>query len=150
MTRRCAGWLEGGRVRAAAGTLGLVLLASGCTSVQDRIDTEQRLSAAGFTRQNAQGPDVAAELRSLPPESVIARKEGAGFRYLYADPVRCHCLYVGDENAYQAYQRLTFQDRIANQNRAAAEAYREPFGYGFGSPFFYPREVVVVRDRDHH
>ena len=143
----------GGRLGLASLVMSLPLLAGGCTGVQTRIDTEQRLAAAGFEARNAGAPGAAAELQRLEPNQVIARREGNGFRYLYADPKQCHCLYVGDEKAYQAYQRLSFQDRIANQNRAAAEAYRDPFGWGpwggWGGPF-YPREVIVDRDHDDH
>ena len=142
-----------GRLRLAGLVVGLPLLTAGCAGVQPQIDTEQRLSAAGFDRLNASAQGAAADLQQLKPDQIFARKEGSGFRYLYADPTRCKCLYVGDENAYQAYQRLTFQDRIADQNRAAAAAFRDPFGWGgwggWGGPF-YPREVVVVRDHDDH
>ncbi|HXW83741.1 MAG TPA: hypothetical protein VEJ86_05015 [Candidatus Binataceae bacterium] len=41
--------------------------------------------------------------------------------YWYADPVYCHCLYVGNQDAYDRYQQLRVQQGLAAREEEAAE-----------------------------
>ena len=41
-------------------------------------------------------------------------------RFLYADATVCRCLYVGDEQAYQQYQKLAVQQENALMDQQAA------------------------------
>ncbi|HWG77733.1 MAG TPA: hypothetical protein VN660_13215 [Steroidobacteraceae bacterium] len=44
--------------------------------------------------------------------------------YLYADPVVCDCLYVGDQMAYNTYKRFEFERHIADQQQLTAQMYQ--------------------------
>ena len=41
--------------------------------------------------------------------------------YVYVDATSCKCLYVGNETAYDRYQKLALQKKIADEQRRAAE-----------------------------
>lgn len=86
--------------------------------------TEQLLSAAGFDAVPANTPGRQAELASLPRHRLIAQPNGGSFTYVYADPSGCDCLYLGDADNYQEYQRLALKQRLAQQKADAADAYR--------------------------
>ena len=46
-------------------------------------------------------------------------------RYVYADPDVCTCVYVGDEQQYEKYQKLKVQKEIAErQDRDSIRARR--------------------------
>ena len=102
--------------------------------------TEQILSAAGFQRRPADTPDTQAQLARLPAHELFAepRQSGTSIEYVYADPDQCRCLFVGDENAYQAYQRLSVEKRIADEHLRAAQLeenatlYAGPWRWGPG------------------
>lgn len=116
----------------------------GPTPRQRAADLEPMLSAAGFHMVPADAPEKIQHLKTLPPLKVnyYVGKDGA-LRYWFADPDYCHCLYLGDEAAYQKYENLRVQARIAqNEQEAAEENYEtqqqmqmnmmNPFGFGFG------------------
>jgi hypothetical protein len=83
---------------------------------------EGMLSAAGFHTIPADTPEKLAHLKKLPSMKVnyYANKEGK-LRYWFADPDYCQCLLLGDEGAYQKYENLRLQARIAQQQRETAE-----------------------------
>jgi hypothetical protein len=64
-------------------------------------------------------------------------------RYWFADPVYCQCLYVGNEDAYDRYQQLRLQQKVANEQEETAQlnesaASQEQMNFGlWGDPFFY-------------
>jgi len=69
---------------------------SGCTTLRGQdADTEQLLAKAGFQKRNADSPEQARNLASMPPFRLVARGVGRDVAYTYADPVSCHCLYIG-------------------------------------------------------
>jgi hypothetical protein len=123
----------------------LTLLCAGCAAI-DRAnvqDTEQLLSAAGFDRRPADTPQTQAQLAALPPEKLLARPGHTagndGAQYVYADPKQCHCVFVGDANAYNAYQRLAVQKKIADERMLAAEEYDDAATFDWGpwpSPYW--------------
>ena len=136
-------WLT--RRALAAATL---LLLAGCSlfrlSPQQRAaQVEPMLAAAGFRMLPADTPEKAEHLQKLPPLKLTPRKHKGQVQYAYADPYSCHCLYVGDEQAYQQYQRLSLEKNLADEERqaammnqaAAAEMdsvdFWGPFGTGF-------------------
>ena len=83
---------------------------------------EPMLSAAGFRLVPADTPQKIQRLAALAPLKVsyYAGKDGKT-HYWFADPDHCHCFYVGDEAAYQKYQDLRLQARIAREKQEAAE-----------------------------
>ncbi len=121
------------------------MLGMGGTTPQQRaMDLEPMLSAAGFHMIPADTPEKMRHLETLPALKVnyYVGKDGA-MRYWFADPSYCRCLYLGDEKAYQKYENLRVQARIARTEREAAEENYEaqqqmqmnmmnPFGFGFG------------------
>jgi hypothetical protein len=106
---------------------GWAMLCAGCALPQDaRIEsTEQMLAAAGFHMRPVDTADKQTQLAAVPQHKLVARPpeaaSGDALRYAYADADRCHCIYLGDEKAYQAYQRLAFQKRLADEQLTAAQ-----------------------------
>ena len=95
---------------------------AGCVSQAERVaEKEDLLSAAGFTVRPANIPERQATLHSLPPHRFVQQARGDRMVYLYADPLVCNCLYIGDQDAYGRYQRQALQLRIANQQVLAAQ-----------------------------
>ncbi|TMA41805.1 MAG: hypothetical protein E6J71_09740 [Deltaproteobacteria bacterium] len=84
------------------------------------LDLEPLLSAAGFHVVPADTPEKRAQLQSLTPAKVLYHVTGGQPRYWFADPYNCQCLYVGDEKAYQEYQKLRLQKQLADEQREAA------------------------------
>jgi hypothetical protein len=104
----------------------LLLLGSllmGCATIEraETIDTEQLLTAAGFRMKLADTPEKLAHLRTLTQRKIIAHQRDGGVGYVYADATACQCLYVGNEKAYQRYQQLAVEKKIAEDKRMAAE-----------------------------
>lgn len=107
---------------ATAGGVMAILLA-GCAAIdkQDTEDTEQLLSASGFNIKPANTPDKLASLQVMKQHKVVRRELNNGqLRFLYADATVCRCLYVGDEQAYQQYQKLAVQQENALMDQQAA------------------------------
>lgn len=98
------------------------LVVSACASPQQRAeDRENLLAAAGFTARPANTPERTASLRSLPANKLVQRTRGDSIRYVYADPLVCACLYVGDQAAYGRYRQEVFQRRLANEQAMTAQ-----------------------------
>ena len=117
--------------------LAACLAAAACaTPQQQAVDRENMLSAAGFAVLPANTPERAASLRDLPPNKVVQRIRGGSVRYVYADPLVCACLYVGDQVAFGSYQQVVLQRRLADEQALTAQlnqgAWDEgPWGGGF-------------------
>ena len=132
-------WLS--RRGVAAGALVLV---AGCSLFrlspqQQAAQVEPILAAAGFRMLPADTPEKAQHLQTLPPLKLTPRKRKGQLQYAYADPYSCHCLYVGDEQAYQQYQRLSLEKNLADEERQAAmlnqDAAAEMDAVDFWGPF---------------
>ena len=65
-----------------------------------------KLEDMGFVMRLANTPEQMARLRLLPSRKFVARTNGGGRYYLYADPDYCQCVFVGSENAMKNYQAL--------------------------------------------
>ena len=109
---------------------------------QQAAQVEPILAAAGFQMLPADTPEKLAHLQKLPALKLTPRQHKGQLQYAYADPYSCNCLYVGDEAAYQQYQRLAIQKNIADEQREAAMMNQDaatemqmdfwgPFGPGF-------------------
>jgi hypothetical protein len=128
---------------------GIAIAFAGCSllqpSPQQRAkDLDPMLSAAGFRIVPANTPQKIATLNKLPPLKVkfYTGKDG-NLHYWLADPYECHCLYLGDETAYQHYENLRLQNRMVQEQQEAAEENMEasenmmmpPLGFGPGFGF---------------
>ena len=107
----------------ASGAVGLAACASMSSLVQAK---ENLLAAAGFGVHLATTPQRRAELTSLPPNRFVMRSKGDHVEYLYADPLVCNCLYVGDQRAFDRYKREVFDRHLVDERQLTAEMYREP------------------------
>lgn len=96
--------------------LTLVALAAGCSTT----DTENLLSAAGFTIVPATTPQQEAEVNTLPPGKVtLVQRSGTNY-YVFPDHAK-NQLYVGQSTQYQEYQRLRLQKQLAEEQLSAAQ-----------------------------
>jgi hypothetical protein len=101
------------------------VLVGGCSSVgrlvrqQGATRTEARLVAAGFHIQPADTADRLAELDATAPFEIVEQSRDGEKVFAYADPLRCHCQYVGDAQQYAEYKRLRDEDLTAAEERQA-------------------------------
>ena len=108
---------------AAAIVAAVPLSASAAVPAHAPSKTEQMLSAAGFQAVPANTAERQTDMAKLPRRRVIAQPNGDSFAYVYADPTGCGCLYLGGDAQYQAYQKLSQDRAIAEQNAEAANTY---------------------------
>lgn len=131
----------------------LILVSAGCVSEQSQVqETEQMLAAAGFLEKPAITPERQNQLAMLPPYKILSQPIHAGnadtYGYVYADPQYCHCLFLGDPKAYQQYQQMAVQKKIADEQMRAAEmAENAYFDWGMWGPYDWwgPAPVIVIR-----
>lgn len=111
------------KTRAPLALLTAATLLAGCAAImQQRVENhEDLLAAAGFTARPANTPQRQLALQTLPADRMVRHQRGDRFVYLYADPVVCDCLYIGDQTAYGRYQQELLQRRIAQENIEAAQ-----------------------------
>lgn len=98
-------------------------LCGGCayTQRQKAKQIEPMLSAAGFKMKLADTPEKLAKLQAMPQFKLKPLKRHGKLYYAYTDAEGCQCTYLGDESAYQHYQSLVVQQRIAQEDKAAAD-----------------------------
>jgi hypothetical protein len=130
--------------RSVGAVLAFISLA-GCaeTPVQRAHRIEPMLAAAGFHVHPADTPARLANLQAMTPLKVNSVPKDGKMRYWFADPVLCHCLYVGNQETYDRYQQLRLQQNLANEERETAQmnesaAEQEQMDFGmWGDPFFF-------------
>ncbi len=117
--------------------LAACLAVAACASPQQRAEEQENLlSAAGFTVLPANTPERSASLRTLPANKVVQHMRGSTVRYVYADPLVCACLYVGDQAAFGRYRQEAFQRRLADEQALTAQLNQSDWNYGpWGGPF---------------
>lgn len=107
-----------------AATIGVLAIGlSGCAKIerQETRSKEQLMAASGFVIRPADTPEKLAKLQAMKQNKLIQQSTSSGqVQFLYADATVCRCLYVGDQQAYQAYQSLAVQQQIAQADREAA------------------------------
>ena len=124
-----------------------VLLAiTGCGTI-DAANREPLLSAAGFV---ARTPETAKqrELYAAAPAYHVERIEVEGKVYYAYKDEKKGIAFIGDEAAYQRYQKLAIQQRIARDNYEAAQMNRDA-SYGWYSGYslkdYGTGRVVLMR-----
>ena len=102
----------------------IALTLIGCATIQkgETLDKEQVLAAAGFTMKPADTPEKLATLQGLPQHQLMTGVKDGKMIYLYADATACKCLYLGNEKAYQRYQRFALEKQIAREELYTAQA----------------------------
>jgi hypothetical protein len=107
------------------------LALAACQTTEQRIDhKENNLAAAGFTVLPANTPEREDELKQLPPNKFVPKPTGDQVQYVYADPVECKCLYVGDQKAYGAYRQEVLAKHIADEQQLTAQMYQDRWDWG--------------------
>ena len=96
-----------------------LIVTIGCAS--STIDNERLLAAAGFQMKLAQTPEQQTRLTAKPQHELVPFNHDGDLFYVYADAKYCKCVYVGNERAYQRYERLALKQRLANDRIQAAE-----------------------------
>lgn len=102
--------------------LAMAALIAGCTAIErdDAQDTEQQLAAAGFDIKLADSPARRDHLETLPQHRLVRFDRDGRPYYVFADSDWCKCMYVGNQADYDAYQRLTAQEEVAEEQEEAA------------------------------
>lgn len=95
----------------------------GCAAMQESraMDMERLLAAAGFQMKLADTPEKLAHVSGLTQRKLVPHTEEGRLLFVYADAEFCRCIYVGDEGAYQRYQKLSLDKEIAEEQRMAAQ-----------------------------
>jgi hypothetical protein len=101
-------------------------LAAGCTFAHKvkAKSNEDLLKVSGFTAKPVDSAEAEEKFRTLPPLALTkAVRKGKNY-YLYADPYRCHCVYVGNESQYEQFlilkaEREATEDDIINHSASA-------------------------------
>ncbi len=95
----------------------------GCATTQkgETLDKEQMLAAAGFRMKLADTPEKLAALQGLPQQKVMPGVKNGRMIYLYADATACKCMYLGNEKAYQRFQRFALEKQIAREELYSAQ-----------------------------
>ncbi len=83
------------------------------TPAQSAQNLEPMLEAAGFIKLAADTPEREQRLASMEPLKLnyFVGKTGK-LHYWFADPEVCHCLFHGDDQAYQRYEQMKAENRI--------------------------------------
>ncbi len=127
-------------------SVALIALAAGCaeTPAERAQRIEPMLAAAGFHMHPADTSAREAQLKNVTPLKVRYYPHDGKPHYWFADPVYCDCIYIGNEAAYDAYERLRLQQRMVNQEQMAAAmnedaAQQEQMNFMMwpADPFFY-------------
>lgn len=95
------------------------------------------LSSAGFKVKLANGPAGEKALRALPPHRFVIHTVNGVAHYLFADPKRCICIFVGTKDNYLSYRSILSQpfggqpaDVSADYKTNAETMLTDPLGSG--------------------
>lgn len=97
--------------------ISLALTLAGCGQpAKVYLDKGRSLSQAGFVAHYADTTARYSMMNLLPPGQITYRPAPEGGNiYLYADPIGCGCVYMGDQNAYDT---LKAQDKTISKNHS--------------------------------
>ena len=98
----------------------LISIMTSCAIIEQpgAYETEDQLAVCGFKQRLADTPDKLNKLKALPQRKLILRDQNGTNYYVYANAHQ-KCLFIGNEKAYQAYQRSEIQKQIENNNLTA-------------------------------
>ena len=116
------------RTRTVSFGVGLISLFSGGPLLADQelslsfLDKNNfYLSSAGFKVQLANGPKGEKALHALPPHRFVIHIVNGVAHYLFADPKRCICIFVGNKENYLSYRSILSQPLGAAPNNVEAD-----------------------------
>jgi hypothetical protein len=100
----------------------IVVNMAACATHREAVQNkEDMLAAAGFTLRPADTPERRHMLTSLPQHRFVRRDESNKVVYLYADPIVCNCLYIGNQKAYDTYHQDVLARHVASEQAISAE-----------------------------
>jgi hypothetical protein len=108
--------------------LGLVLMGcagGGSVSLSPPVPApqtaEQLLSAAGFQQVIPTTLAQRTKFLNMPQKQIFLISKGPKVSYVYADASGCGCLYAGNRQNYQNFQKLLREAQIAAEQYQAAQ-----------------------------
>jgi hypothetical protein len=103
----------------------LALFAIGCATQESPVERalriEPMLSAAGFRATPADTPARKAQLQGMTPLEIRFTPREGKMLYWFADPYHCRCVFSGNQEAYEAFERAREQKQVANQEEITEE-----------------------------
>jgi hypothetical protein len=101
----------------------LALASVGCIKSPDQkaIDTERLLAASGFKMRLADTPEKLTQIQELTQRQILAHRSKGKLLYVYVDAEHCQCVYAGSAEAYQRYQNLALQKKLAAEDQLNAD-----------------------------
>jgi len=93
----------------------LCLALAACVSTSAKVEKkEDLLLASGFTIRPANTAKRQALLARLPAHHFVQRSKDGKAVFLYADPLVCDCLYIGDDKAFGRYKETILERQMAS------------------------------------
>jgi hypothetical protein len=102
---------------------------------QGVIQNEDNLAAEGFIVRLADTAERQDMLHRLPANQFVRRDTGGAPLYVYADPVACSCLYVGNQQAYDQYVSNQQADQYGQAKMAALAFYDAAWNWDAWGPW---------------
>lgn len=98
---------------------------AGCAALResDSRQTEKFLAAAGFVAKPVTTAQQQAMMAALTPYKLQSRIRDGAVIYLYPDPSE-NIVYVGGPQEYSAYQKMSLQQEMINQQQMTALEYQ--------------------------
>jgi hypothetical protein len=111
----------------SAGLCAMLCLAlAACANTTTKVEKkEDLLLASGFTIRVADTPKRQALLAKLPAHRFVQRSKDGKALFLYADPLVCDCLYIGDDKAFGKYQETILDRQMARDELGDQGSLRE-------------------------
>jgi len=123
MPKNIKWWLNGSWLVVVC--LALLGCASSSTSMTPWVPSpqspEQLLSAAGFKQVFPVTPAQKTRLSNMPQKKIFLISQGPKTYYIYADANGCGCLYAGNQQNYQKFQKLAADAQLIAEQYAAAQ-----------------------------
>jgi len=107
----------------------VVVMACGCASNTSTKQKENMLSAAGFRAIAANSPQREEHLNSLPDDRLTVANLNGHSYFVFPDRSE-NVLFVGQEPQYQRYQRMRFENQLAEAQVTTAEINDHWAGWG--------------------
>ena len=99
-----------------AAVLGLCGVMAACTN--PAATKENLLSSSGFKAMPAATPVQVAKLKSLSAHKLSKATYKGEIVWAYADPTICGCVYIGNQDAYNAYVKKAAQAKATDATEA--------------------------------
>lgn len=71
-----------------------------------QLATDMKLEDAGFVMRKADTAEKMLHIKRVPARQFVSRVKDGKTYYVYADPVTCQCVFVGDAIAFEAFRDM--------------------------------------------